>query len=57
MLREEPYGPQGGLPEMVRVDHGKDFLSTTVTATFNALDVTVEDLPLTPGISRARWAG
>ncbi|MCX4539058.1 Mu transposase C-terminal domain-containing protein [Streptomyces sp. NBC_01669] len=45
VLREEPYGPQGGLPEKVRVDRGKDFLSRTVTAAFDVLNVTVEDLP------------
>ncbi|MGY4907009.1 transposase [Streptomyces sp. 900116325] len=45
VLREEPYGPFGGLPEKVRVDRGKDFLSRTVTAAFDLLDVTVEDLP------------
>ncbi|MGW6396345.1 integrase catalytic domain-containing protein [Streptomyces sp. NPDC055103] len=45
VLREDPYGPIGGLPEKVRVDRGKDFLSQTVTAAFNVLDVTVEDLP------------
>ncbi|WSG86678.1 transposase family protein (plasmid) [Streptomyces sp. NBC_01727] len=45
VLRERPFGPQGGLPERVRVDRGKDFLSRTVIAAFNALDVTVEDLP------------
>ncbi|WP_405953027.1 Mu transposase C-terminal domain-containing protein [Streptomyces prunicolor] len=45
VLREEPYGPFGGLPEKVRVDRGRDFLSRTVTAAFGLLDVTVEDLP------------
>ncbi|MEU8984282.1 transposase family protein [Streptomyces sp. NPDC048309] len=45
VLREAPYGPFGGLPEKVRVDRGKDFLSRTVTAAFDLLDVTVEDLP------------
>ncbi|WP_443044145.1 hypothetical protein [Streptomyces sp. NBC_00353] len=45
VLREDPYGPFGGLPEEVRVDRGKDFLSRTVTAAFEVLDVTVEDLP------------
>lgn len=45
VLHEEPYGPFGGLPEKVRVDRGKDFLSRTVTAAFDLLDVTVEDLP------------
>ncbi|MFI6690027.1 Mu transposase C-terminal domain-containing protein [Streptomyces sp. NPDC050485] len=45
VLREDPYGPFGGLPEKVRVDRGKDFLSRTVTAAFDVLDVKVEDLP------------
>ncbi|MFE0686418.1 Mu transposase C-terminal domain-containing protein [Streptomyces sp. NPDC058961] len=45
VLREDPYGPFGGVPEKVRVDRGKDFLSRTVTAAFHLLDVTVEDLP------------
>ncbi|MGW4825608.1 transposase [Streptomyces sp. NPDC004227] len=45
VLREAPYGPFGGLPEKVRVDRGKDFLSRTVSAAFDLLDVTVEDLP------------
>ncbi|GAA4119884.1 Mu transposase C-terminal domain-containing protein [Streptomyces hundungensis] len=45
VLREDPYGPFGGLLEKVRVDRGKDFLSRTVTAAFDLLDVTVEDLP------------
>ncbi|MEV7197978.1 transposase [Streptomyces sp. NPDC093510] len=45
VLREDPYGPFSGLPEKVRVDRGKDFLSRTVTAAFDLLDVTVEDLP------------
>ncbi|WTD39889.1 transposase family protein (plasmid) [Streptomyces sp. NBC_01643] len=45
VLREDPYGPFGGLPEKVRVDRGKDFLSRPVTAAFDLLDVAVEDLP------------
>lgn len=45
VLREAPYGPFGGVPEKVRVDRGKDFLSRTATAAFDLLDVTVEDLP------------
>ncbi|MEU2835132.1 hypothetical protein ABZ667_42060 [Streptomyces lavendulae] len=45
VLREDPYGPAGGLPERVRVDRGNDFLSKTVTAAFGALAVRVEDLP------------
>ncbi len=57
VVREEPFGPLGGLPEKVLVDPGKDFLSTAVTAAFNALDVTIEDLPRTPRTSRARWRG
>ena len=45
VLCEDPYGPFGGLPEKVRAGRGKDFLSRTVTAAFDLLDVTVEDLP------------
>ncbi|GHJ34382.1 hypothetical protein TPA0910_88150 [Streptomyces hygroscopicus subsp. sporocinereus] len=45
VLREDPYGPFGGLPPKVRVDRGKDFLSRTVTAALDLLDVLVEDLP------------
>ncbi|MFI8871577.1 Mu transposase C-terminal domain-containing protein [Streptomyces sp. NPDC053707] len=45
VLREGPYGPFGGLPEKVRVDRGKDFLSRAVSAAFDVLDVGVEDLP------------
>ncbi|MGW8357835.1 hypothetical protein [Streptomyces wedmorensis] len=45
VLREEPYGPAGGTPERVRVDRGKDFLSTAVTAAFGTMGVTVKDLP------------
>ncbi|MEU7260579.1 hypothetical protein AB0B21_32925 [Streptomyces rimosus] len=45
VLCEEPYGLFGGVPEQVRVDRGKEFLSRTVTAAFDLLDVTVEDLP------------
>ncbi len=45
VVREAPFGAQGGLPEKIRVDRGKDFLPKTVTAAFNALDAKVEDLP------------
>ncbi|MFF7234365.1 transposase family protein [Streptomyces sioyaensis] len=45
VLREAPYGPFGGLPDKVRMDRGKDFLSTMVKAVFDVLDVGVEDLP------------
>jgi putative transposase len=42
---EEPYGPPGGLPERVRIDRGKDFLSRTVASVLAGFAVTVEDLP------------
>ena len=29
---DEPYGPPGGLPEHVRIDRGKDFLSQAVAS-------------------------
>lgn len=45
VLRTDPYGPVGGLPATVRMDRGRDFLSRTVTAAFELLEVTVEDLP------------
>jgi len=45
ITREAPYGPTGGLPETVRVDRGRDFLSATVSAALGALNVTVEPLP------------
>ncbi|WP_257981226.1 hypothetical protein [Streptomyces sp. CB02959] len=40
-LREDPYGPAGGLPELVRVDGGADFLSQTVRRSFGLLGVPV----------------
>jgi putative transposase len=40
-----PYGPFGGLPELVRIDRGKDFLSNTVMAALGAFAVRVDDLP------------
>ncbi|MGW3281156.1 Mu transposase C-terminal domain-containing protein [Nocardia rhamnosiphila] len=43
--RREPYGPAGGLPAMVRVDRGKDFLSRTVAEAMGAFAVAVDDLP------------
>ncbi|MDH6580725.1 transposase family protein [Kitasatospora sp. MAP5-34] len=43
--REEPFGPFGGLPELVRVDRGKEFLCRTVTSALGALAVPVHDLP------------
>lgn len=45
MLRTGPYGPGGGIPEHVRVDRGRDFLSRTVLGAFGVLDAKVEDLP------------
>lgn len=45
VMRREPYGPAGGLPAVVRVDRGKDFLSRTVAAAMGALAVRVDDLP------------
>jgi putative transposase len=45
VLRTAPYGPAGGVPERVRMDRGKDFLSTTVITAFGILATTVVDLP------------
>lgn len=41
VLREAPYGPAGGLPHLVRVDGGADFLSKTVRRAFGLLGVPV----------------
>ncbi|MFD4577933.1 Mu transposase C-terminal domain-containing protein [Streptomyces sp. NPDC058417] len=40
-----PYGPIGGLPSLVRIDRGADFLSHTVTAALGHFAVPVQDLP------------
>ncbi|MFI9329234.1 Mu transposase C-terminal domain-containing protein [Kitasatospora sp. NPDC052868] len=40
-----PYGPVGGLPSLVRIDRGKDFLSRTVASALGAFAVPVHDLP------------
>ncbi|WP_344646475.1 transposase family protein, partial [Streptomyces durmitorensis] len=45
VLRTGPYGPAGGVPEHVRVDRGRDFLSKTVLGAFTDLDTKFEDLP------------
>ncbi|RAJ29270.1 Mu transposase-like protein [Kitasatospora sp. SolWspMP-SS2h] len=45
ILRTGAYGPVGGRPETVRIDRGKDFLSATVTAAFDAFGTAVDDLP------------
>ena len=42
---EEPYGPAGGLPGVVRIDRGKDFLSTVVAGVLAAFAVRLEALP------------
>ncbi|MCC8477275.1 Mu transposase C-terminal domain-containing protein [Streptomyces globisporus] len=43
--RAEPFGPAGGVPDLIRVDRGKDFLSVTVISALGALAVPVIDLP------------
>ncbi|MER5642778.1 Mu transposase C-terminal domain-containing protein [Kitasatospora sp. NPDC002227] len=45
ITRTGPFGPAGGLPTVVRVDRGKEFLCTTVTAALGAFAVPVHDLP------------
>ncbi|WP_331767799.1 hypothetical protein [Embleya sp. NBC_00896] len=41
VLREAPYGPAGGLPHLVRIDGGADFMSKTVQRAFGLLGVPV----------------
>ncbi|GGM24600.1 hypothetical protein GCM10010129_81320 [Streptomyces fumigatiscleroticus] len=43
--RTEPYGPAGGLPGVVRVDRGKEFLCRTVERALGVFAVPVDDLP------------
>lgn len=43
--RAEPFGPAGGLPGLIRVDRGKEFLCPTVTSALGAFAVPVVDLP------------
>ena len=43
--RAEPYGPFGGLPTVVRVDWGKEFLCRTVSRALGGFAVPVDDLP------------
>ncbi|MFF4012307.1 Mu transposase C-terminal domain-containing protein [Streptomyces sp. NPDC001717] len=43
--RAEPYGPFGGLPGVVRVDRGKEFLCRTVERALGGFAVPVHDLP------------
>lgn len=45
ILRTPPYGPAGGVPTIVRIDQGKDFLSRTVSDAMGAFAVRVVDLP------------
>lgn len=45
ILRTPPYGPAGGVPTLVRVDQGKDFLSRTVGDAMGAFAVRIVDLP------------
>lgn len=45
IVRTDPYGPFGGLPEHVRFDRGRDFLSRTVTTALTALDSNITVLP------------
>jgi putative transposase len=40
-----PYGPVGGLPSLVRIDRGADFLSSTVADALGHFAVPVQDLP------------
>lgn len=45
VLREDPFGPFGGLPDKVRMDRGEDFLSAAVVTALGAMGVTVKDCP------------
>ncbi|MFC9472443.1 Mu transposase C-terminal domain-containing protein [Nocardia sp. FBN12] len=45
ILTEEPYGPAGGLPTVVRMDQGKDFLSSTVQDALGVFGTRVVVLP------------
>ncbi|MEV8529872.1 Mu transposase C-terminal domain-containing protein [Streptomyces sp. NPDC052000] len=45
LSRGGAYGPVGGLPGLVRVDQGADFLSDTVGAALGAFAVPVQQLP------------
>jgi putative transposase len=45
ILRDEPYGPAGGLPGCVRIDRGKDFLSRVVAEALGAFAVRIAPMP------------
>ncbi|TFV30108.1 hypothetical protein E4K10_48010 [Streptomyces sp. T1317-0309] len=42
---QSPFSPVGGLPGLVRIDRGSDFLSHTVASALGAFAVPVQDLP------------
>lgn len=42
---DEPYGPAGGLPGLIRIDQGKEFLCKTVGSACAVFAVRVVDLP------------
>nr|WP_219537642.1 Mu transposase C-terminal domain-containing protein [Nonomuraea guangzhouensis] len=45
IMRDDRYGPFGGVPAAVRIDRGRDFLSTTVGAALGRFAVLVGELP------------
>ncbi|MEU6721706.1 transposase [Nonomuraea sp. NPDC046802] len=45
IMRDDRYGPFGGVPAAVRIDRGRDFLSKTVTAALGRFAVLVGALP------------
>ncbi|MEU6325461.1 transposase family protein, partial [Streptomyces sp. NPDC047009] len=45
ILREDTYGPAGGLPTRIRIDRGKDFLSNAVQEALGVFAVQVDVLP------------
>ncbi|GII33015.1 hypothetical protein Pmi06nite_64570 [Planotetraspora mira] len=45
ILRDDRYGPFGGVPAAVRIDRGRDFLSKTVGTALGRFAVLVSDLP------------
>lgn len=45
LLRTAPHSRFGGLPQVVRVDRGKDYLSIGVAEAFGGLAIEIDDLP------------
>ncbi|NBF00102.1 hypothetical protein FE391_42590 [Nonomuraea sp. KC401] len=45
LLRQDQYGPMGGIPALVCIDRGQNFMRTAVMDALSALNVHVEDLP------------